>query len=317
MKRWIKRMVWRSGVLHRERDLRACRRLTVAMFHRVLPRGSEEFAHAEQEYAVDLEEFDACLAFFKQHHSPVSLDDVLRASRGEISLPDHPLLISFDDGWADNVEHAEPLLKKHGLRATLFINVEAVEQPGLRWWQDALVEVAQHSLPALQSIAEGDFYTVARQLLAKPLAEREPRLAGLSRYKPVKRQMLDEAGVRALDRSVWDVGSHALTHVPLTYSIDVDAEVQQSAARLAGWRNEPVVAMAYPHGRRSPAIDRIAAGVYPLLFSSDARLNPIEGQWPAVLGRIHIPSAAVRDESGHISEQSLAYFLWRRASKPA
>jgi peptidoglycan/xylan/chitin deacetylase (PgdA/CDA1 family) len=36
-------------------------------------------------------------------------------------FPTKPLLITFDDGYADNLENAEPLLKKHGQKANLFL----------------------------------------------------------------------------------------------------------------------------------------------------------------------------------------------------
>src|SRR6266571_3922383 len=37
------------------------------------------------------------------------------------SLPERPLLLTFDDGYLDNLEHAQPVLQRHGAKATIFI----------------------------------------------------------------------------------------------------------------------------------------------------------------------------------------------------
>lgn len=281
------------------------------MFHRVLPRDSDAWQHAEQEYAVCLDEFDFCLRFFKQHYQLVSLDQVRRAAEGGEKLPDHALLISFDDGWRDNVAYAQPLLAKHGMRATLFVNADAMRQAGLRWWQDALVEVAHARPEALAQLStQGDFYSAARALLARPLNERCAALQAWLSYRPQTRQMLDEAELAALDPAVWDVGAHGLTHVPMTHVEDRDAELSGAAQLLAEYCGQAVEALAFPHGRYDEDILLRARKNYRLIFSSDACLNRVGPT--QVLGRIHIPPAALRNSAHALCAQSLALFLWRR-----
>lgn len=314
MKALFKRLFWLGRIFHIERRLRNRRTLTVAMFHRVLPRDGEAWQHSEQEYAMGVEEFDFCLRFFKRHYAVVSLDQVREAAEGEALLPANALLISFDDGWHDNVEYAQPLLAKHGLRATIFVNADAVRQQGERWWQDALVEVAHKRPEALVELAQkGEAYSVGQALLARSLDERCAALAPWLSYQAQTRQMLTAADLAALDRQVWDVGSHGLTHVPMTHVKDLDAELTESAGLLAGWCGNAIQSLAFPHGRYSNDIVRQAheAG-YKLVFSSDARLNDASAIDAPVLGRIHIPADAVRDEAQELSERSLALFLWRR-----
>jgi peptidoglycan/xylan/chitin deacetylase (PgdA/CDA1 family) len=36
-------------------------------------------------------------------------------------LPNRPVLLTFDDGYVDNLEIAQPLLRKHGAKATIFV----------------------------------------------------------------------------------------------------------------------------------------------------------------------------------------------------
>ena len=104
LKRWARQSAYGSGALglyHRQRHAGA---LTVVMFHRVLPAGDPRWARTDPEYALSVERFDQCLAFFAAHYNVVSLETLLAARRGRAALPERPLLITFDDGWSDNAE---------------------------------------------------------------------------------------------------------------------------------------------------------------------------------------------------------------------
>jgi len=315
MKALIKKIVWASGVLsfyHRTRNRRT---LSIAQLHRVLPDGSDEHRNSEQEYALTESEFEACLKFFRKHYNVVGLADVMAAVRGEKRLPDRAMLISFDDGWQDNVTFAEPLLKRYGMRATMFVNVEAIEQTGDRWWQDALVETFANKLAAqaLPELGEAPkFYDAAIHMLQTPRDERVAKLAAGIRYTPASRQMLTAEALGRIDKSVWDIGSHGHTHSPLIYLDDVSREIGPTAATIAGWIGQPVDSIAFPHGRYTPAIvDRCYADGFAAVMSSDARLNNSDAL-PRVLGRINIDPTIAAAHSGYSANVNLAYGLWKR-----
>lgn len=42
-------------------------------------------------------------------------------------LPKDSILITFDDGYKNNYTNAFPILKKYGLKATIFLNTKYVE----------------------------------------------------------------------------------------------------------------------------------------------------------------------------------------------
>ena len=61
-----------------------------------------------------------------EEYRPVSLDDVLdHLSRGA-SLPPRATLITFDDGYRDNLVGAAPILASHGYPAVLFVSVGSI-----------------------------------------------------------------------------------------------------------------------------------------------------------------------------------------------
>jgi peptidoglycan/xylan/chitin deacetylase (PgdA/CDA1 family) len=59
-------------------------------------------------------------------YRPVSLDDVLdHLGRGD-PLPPRATLITFDDGYQDNLVGAAPILARHGFPAVLFVSVGSI-----------------------------------------------------------------------------------------------------------------------------------------------------------------------------------------------
>lgn len=57
----------------------------------------------------------------------VTLYDVHRFLAAGAPLPPRPIVLTFDDGYLDNWVHAFPLLKKYGMKATVFVATDFVD----------------------------------------------------------------------------------------------------------------------------------------------------------------------------------------------
>lgn len=85
--------------------------------------------------AVSPANFERQLAALVRHRRPFSLPDfVRRLDCG--TLPLNAVTISFDDGYVDNLENAEPRLAAAGVPAMLFLTTGPVAQGGSFWWDD-------------------------------------------------------------------------------------------------------------------------------------------------------------------------------------
>lgn len=69
------------------------------------------------------------------------------------SLPDKPLALTFDDGYADMYYNVFPLLKEYDMKGTMYIITNAVGTPGyltkaqlIEMDQSGLVEIASHTV---------------------------------------------------------------------------------------------------------------------------------------------------------------------------
>ncbi len=95
----------------------AGRTLRVLMYHKVNDT-------PENSVTVPVSLFDEQMAQLGElGYRPVSLDDVLAYYLEGVPLPQRAVLITFDDGYRDNLENAAPILDRYGYPAVLFVPV--------------------------------------------------------------------------------------------------------------------------------------------------------------------------------------------------
>ncbi|MFN8606435.1 MAG: polysaccharide deacetylase family protein [Vulcanimicrobiota bacterium] len=97
---------------------RPARELPVLCYHQVAP------ARMGDDMVIDPETFEAHLQYLKRngYHS-LSLRQAQQFLWGRIELPEHPVLITFDDGYQGVYRSALPLLRKYHQRAVVFLVV--------------------------------------------------------------------------------------------------------------------------------------------------------------------------------------------------
>jgi len=99
----------------RSRSAASPQPVPILVYHHVTPtRGADRLLY------VSPSEFAAQLACLKRHgYQAVTLQTVYDAWTGEGSLPAHPVVITFDDGYVDQVRTAAPLLRRYGWPAEM------------------------------------------------------------------------------------------------------------------------------------------------------------------------------------------------------
>jgi peptidoglycan/xylan/chitin deacetylase (PgdA/CDA1 family) len=98
-------------------DGEASRTLRVLMYHKVnnVPANS---------VTVPIGQFDEQMAQLGElGYRPVALDAVIDYYRHGAPLPPRAVLITFDDGYRDNLQNAAPVLAKYGYPAVVFVPV--------------------------------------------------------------------------------------------------------------------------------------------------------------------------------------------------
>lgn len=133
----LKTVLYRSGAFHLYHTCRNRDSLTVVMFHRILPETDPRFSTAIPAWTITPSRLAECLSFFKRHYNVVSSLQIAEFADGKSRLPPRALLVTFDDGWADTAEYAQPVLDRFNVKAHVFVTASPDESPAA-FWEDRL-----------------------------------------------------------------------------------------------------------------------------------------------------------------------------------
>ena len=316
------------GAWHRVRNADS---LTVVMFHRTLREDDPRHASCDPDYTLGAGLFADSLRFFRRHYNVVSLADVRAAHRGERPLPPRAMLLTFDDGWLDNVDYALPALREQGLPAVMFVAANAVgaRQP---FYQERIIGAFRRGTLSIERLAAATgvpakgagIDEVRHQIDVLEHLAPEQREALLTPLAPMLddglRHMVDVADLHALRAGGVELGLHGKRHIHITRAADPDDELsgaREALARTLGLGPEDADAacgtMSFPHGAFDEALAaRGREAGYELLFTSVPVLNQV-GTGPAwLLGRTGYETATVADAQGRFQPDRMAWYLFRR-----
>ncbi|HME21703.1 MAG TPA: polysaccharide deacetylase family protein, partial [Acetobacteraceae bacterium] len=328
----LRKVAYRSGLLGAAR-LRLRSTLTVLMLHRVMDPADQDFALADPTFTMSSPLFASLLEFLRDHYEIVSLADVMAAYDGVKPLPHHSLLITFDDGWADNLRYAAPLLQRGRIPAVVFAVAAAVLSRADVWWQERLFIAARNGsltdwlgkpqvkdkiADSARGRANSSPIDVATILGLMEDGERDELLLTLPSTPCSRRMMLEPGNLRELVDHGIDIGLHGYSHVPLTNVPDVTAELSRAnhaIHEMSGGRSIGT-ALGCPHGQYdSRVVDGAHAVGIKLVFTSDPCLNAThDGMLTRgkVLGRINVIARHMEDRPGRFDPSAAARFLWAR-----
>ena len=256
---WLARAVsWCGSAV----DAAAGNRLSILIFHRVLPRPDPLFPDE-----IDAAQFDRLMTLVAGGYNVLSLGRALPLLATS-QLPPRALVITFDDGYADNAEIALPILRRHGLVATFFVASGFLD--GGRMWNDTVIECLRRT--DRDSVDLGDFglarfattTTGERRAAIAALLPRLKYLALTGREDALVRLrtltaaaalpddlMMTSQHLQAMHVAGMEIGGHTTNHPILTALSDADAraEIDGGRRRLQELLDAPIDVFAYPNGR--------------------------------------------------------------------
>ena len=237
-------------------------KLSILIFHRVLAQPDPLFPSE-----ATVQSFDWQMALLKSLFNVLPLPEaVSRLKAG--TLPARAAAITFDDGYADNVTHALPILQKHGLHATFFIATAYLD--GGRMFNDTVIESVRNTRLAqldLRDMHLGQYELgsiaartqAIHQILPKIKYllpdEREAAAARLAERAEVENLpndlMMSTAQLKNLHAAGMEIGGHTHRH-PILAKLDRDAAQAEIAAGktiLEDKLGARVRLFAYPNGK--------------------------------------------------------------------
>ena len=238
----------------------AAARLTILIYHRVLPR-----LDPMNPDEPDARAFESQMAWVRDWFNVLPLSEAAsRLAQG--TLPARALSITFDDGYADNREIAAPILQRLGLSATFFIATSFLG--GGCMWNDRVIEAlraCEKEAIDLTAVWLGvrrlDDAPRRRQVAIEALRaikHLEPRqrshavesivsAAGAPAAPPL---MMSVDQLREMRELGMEIGAHTITH-PILCRLNAQEahhEIADGRRELEAILRSPVTLFAYPNG---------------------------------------------------------------------
>ncbi|MBI5142510.1 MAG: polysaccharide deacetylase family protein [Nitrospirae bacterium] len=238
-------------------------RVVILMYHRVLPDISDN----PFRIAVTEVNFAAHMSHLAKNYPVISMDEFERQHLEGRLAEKKQVVISFDDGYADNFTYALPVLKNYNLPAIFYVATDYIGGNRLFWW-DEVKRLVSNS----ESLQIGNnVYDLSSSHLKKlhllnivswfrnlSVDERE-RMLSLMHHRddvwledhltdrPMAWHELDAMLIGGML-----IGSHSCKHPSLGSISENDArhEVLESKRVLASRLNVPIKHFSYPYDEK-------------------------------------------------------------------
>ncbi len=259
-------------------------RALVLGYHRVADEASDPFG-----MCVRPELFEHHLEAIRRYARPVRLRELVAApENGE--PPSGAVAVTFDDGYADVLSAAKPVLERYEVPATVFVATGFI---GGRFWWD---EFAAHDAPVsrkeyrrLRRLSGAEL----REAIDARLASRTDRGGTASRSKvgEVPRALREDEIGRLVEGGLIEIGAHSVSH-PLLTGLPVERqleEIQGSRSTLERLTGQRAATFAYPYGDYdSGVVELVRQAGYECACTSRAdvvrrasRAHELPRMWPS------------------------------------
>jgi peptidoglycan/xylan/chitin deacetylase (PgdA/CDA1 family) len=212
--------------------------------------------------------FERQIAFLKRHYHMLPMSEALKYLLGEIQINNNikkPIVvITVDDGFADNYSLMFPVIKKYNVPVTVFISTDFIDT-GRPPWPTQILEILEHTkafyteYPVQMPLGKKHEKDGAAQIIKdlfkrfKP-EERFKKLEELRNHLKVGMNYssapLTWDQIREMRKSSVEFGTHTVYHssLPFTDQAAMIAELNESKMRLEKALNEQCNLFSYPDG---------------------------------------------------------------------
>lgn len=309
-------------MLSRLRSL-CIRDLPILAYHRVWDIDDEDqFPYDVELVSASLADFAWQMAHVAEHFTPITFATLERILDGSTPAPRRPLLITFDDGFEDNYQHAFPILRALNIPATIFLSTDYIGS-SRTYWFDAVAhwllttDAQCVELPGSEQRLELTNVASRRAAIAEflerlkriPNDQRLLALHALARQTGGQLDMtaasqsspMNWRQVREMSAAGIEFGSHTVSH-PILSNLDDEVlrwELSASKRVIEEQTGQRVTTLSYPVGYSFAFNDQVCATArdvgYRFATSYISGSNSLPSLDPFRLRRLHVERTTPRD----------------------
>lgn len=271
LKRWTLSTAEKLGAYAACRRL--CRRwLGVLCYHGVISQRRSQWQDLFT-FLVDVSEFRAQLEYIGKHFTPLSGSELRDGVLGNRPWPKNPVLVTFDDGYRNNITVAAPILKQMGIPAIFHLTTAYLGSSSILWTTEIRLRVLDW--PEEEIVCTLGRYDLGscgpdrrrRLSVANRLVEQCKRVCPQTRqqllallrskteafpslYDEEAHAFMDWQEARWLASQGFELGSHTVSHPVLTSlrTEAVESELRESRQAIETETGALCRFLAYPNG---------------------------------------------------------------------
>lgn len=227
----------------------------IAMYHGICE--SQPDSIGPWEYTISPSVFRKQIQYLSNEYEIVTLEDAVGRSNSDENLA----VVTFDDGYRNNLTDALPVLEEYGVPATIYVSTSFVDGG------------VPYEYPLVRAISDRDLInvTLAEKSISYQLTSQSSRveafreIAGAVKDSPeARRELVEELSVEEVGVSMMDadeireidehplvtVGAHGHRHLPLASLSDseIEREVETCTSELENILGHSVSHFSYPYG---------------------------------------------------------------------
>jgi peptidoglycan/xylan/chitin deacetylase (PgdA/CDA1 family) len=289
------------------------KRLLVLSYHSVVR--DEHYTCLHSDYTVGLKAFQKEIEILVRYFQPISISDLADWWTGKAELPRHSVLVTFDDGYMNNLTNAAPVLLHFGVPAVIHVCTGYIDKTRILWILEIyrrVLEWPKSTIPMPGSEADRRVDDpIERKLIANSVRQECKKLPHeecqryLNRLREIgspESDVRDEEvfgflswdAVRTLKKKGFEIGSHTVEHPILTRIPEqsLDQELRGSKLTIEEQIGGNCRCFAYPNGEEEDIskviTERVEQVGYDFAFTTTEQLcSRRESRFE--LGRISIP----------------------------
>jgi peptidoglycan/xylan/chitin deacetylase (PgdA/CDA1 family) len=242
-------------------------RVVVVRYHAVLD-DPERYADSIGSGIIHpTDTFREHMEILAREYHPITLEDLRLFIAGEKDVPRRSVVVTFDDGYADNREIAAPILEHCGISGVFYVGVGAIEDKAVPWFCRLRYAFSVSKKETIFDFREGRqrpfkepvdryaaFLSASQRCACLTRGKQDDALQAIEHelavcpLQPKDCRMMTWDQVRELRQRGHAVGSHTVTHPNLAKvsAEEVQYELGESKRRLEEVLGEPVIHFSYP-----------------------------------------------------------------------
>jgi peptidoglycan/xylan/chitin deacetylase (PgdA/CDA1 family) len=217
-------------------------------YHRVLP--SNKIDNSLVNISVSTDNFINQLNYLTKNFNIISLDELLLHLKSKSN--EFKIVITFDDGYRDNLNYAYPILEKFNAPATIYIITKFINNKFIPWWikldyfikNQKKIDTNKKKLFNLykNKLLLSDQLTIDKNVLS---------ILGKNNKLKYNNIFLDQKEIQYLSKQkLITIGSHSHSHYNFSKLTEEQtlSEFKTSKSILENMINKKILHFSYPYG---------------------------------------------------------------------